>query len=276
LHTTEKPAHASDAAPHSAVATSATPSVPIALGLIVLYLLMQAAAGGVISFVVTMLERMRHPDLSHDALHRQVMGLLQQSDSNALFVIVVLPLIALIMLSIVHRKWPLLWSQAQPPGFGFAPAVQAQWFVLALLIGLAAPPLGGLLTKLLAHGQTVSQNVEELSRHAPGNLRIPLAMVIVVVGPLLEELLFRGVLLSALMRRLSAAWSITISAVLFAAVHLVGLGFKWFPLPGLILLAVALAWLRLKSASLWPSVVAHGVYNLFALIALFATLAAHS
>jgi membrane protease YdiL (CAAX protease family) len=238
-----------------------------------LYFLLQAAAGALVSLTVTMVERIRHPDLSHADLHRHVMALLQRPDSNVLFAIVGLPLIALVVLGIVHRKWPALWSLAPPPGFGFAPAVSMHWYVLAFIVGVVTPPLGGWLTEVLAHGQAVSQNVEELSRHAPENLRLPLAMVVVVVGPLIEELLFRGVLLSALMRDLSAARSIAISAVLFGVVHLEGLDFQWFALPGLILLAVGLAWLRLKSSSLWPAVLAHGVYNLFALIALFATTA---
>jgi uncharacterized protein len=247
-----------------------------AIGLVLIYFLLQGAAGALISLCVGAIERIRHPELSHADLHRHVMDLLQRPDSNAVFVIVVLPLVALLMLIIVYRKWPVLWSLAQPPGLGFAPAKSAHWYVLALIVGMAAPPLGGLLTQLLAHGQNVSQNVEELSRHAPVNLRLPLAMVMVIVGPLIEELLFRGVLLSALLQRLSTAWSITISAVLFGVVHLEGLDFKWFALPGLILLAAGLAWLRLKSTSLWPAVVAHGVYNLFALIALFAATAANT
>jgi uncharacterized protein len=270
---TEKPANPNESMSPSGAARSSTPSVLIAIGLIVLYVLLQAAAGALVSFIVGVVERIHHPDLSQADLHRQVITLLKRPDSNALFVIVGLPLVALAMLGIVRRQWPALWSLAKPPGFGFAPATSAYWYVLAFIVGVVTPPLGGWLTELLAHGQTVSQNVEELSRHAPENLRLPLAMVMVIVGPLIEELLFRGVLLSALMRSLSTAWSITISAVLFGVVHLEGLDFKWFALPGLILLAVGLAWLRLKSSSLWPAVLAHGVYNLFALMALFATIA---
>lgn len=247
------------------------PSELSALGMILLYFLLQAAAAGAISLVLGLFEWVRHRDLSHAELHQHVMTLLQRPDSNALFVILVLPLVALITLAIVHHRWPALWSLAQPPGFGFAPPRSASWYLLALAIGLLMPPLGAMLTELLAHGQTVTQNVEELNRNASGNLRLPLAMVMVIVGPLIEELLFRGVLFSALMRRFSAAGSIAISAVLFGIAHLEGLHFKWFALPNLMLLAAALAWLRWKSASLWPGVLAHSVYNLFALVALFAT-----
>jgi membrane protease YdiL (CAAX protease family) len=251
-------------------AASNAPGILYALGLILLYFLLQIAAGTLVSFVAGLFEALRHPDLSHAEVHQHVMTLLQRPDSNALLVILALPLIALVMLVVVRRVWPVLWTLPQPPGFGLTAPVAATWYALALLVGLVMPPLGGILTQWLAHGHDVTQNVEELSRHASGNLRLPLAMVAISVGPLIEELMFRGVLLSALMRRLSTGLSVAICAVLFGVVHLGGLDFEWYALPNLILLAAALCWLRLKSASLWPAILAHSVYNLFALVALFA------
>jgi CAAX protease family protein len=268
---TDLPIRPGDPVPPSPMAgTVRAPGVLYALGLILLYFLLQLAAGGLVSFVVGALERYRHPDLPHAEVQRHVMTLLQQPDSNALLVIVALPLITLIMLAAVRRTWPSLWLLPRPPGFGLNAPTAASWYALALLVGLVMPPLGGVLTQWLAHGHEITQNVEELSRNASGSLRLPLAIVAVTVGPLIEEVMFRGVLLSALMRRLSTGLSVTICAVLFGAVHLGGLDFQWYALPNLILLAAALCWLRLKSASLWPAILAHGVYNLFALVALFA------
>jgi uncharacterized protein len=246
------------------------PGVLSAFGLIVAYFLLQITAGGVVSLVAGWWEKFRHPELARTEAHEQVMTLLQRPDSNALLVIIVLPLIVLLMLWFVHRTWPALWARSQPPGFGLTAPSSATWYLLALVIGLAMPPIGAVVTQLLARGHAVTQNVEELSRHASSNLRLPLAVVAVTVGPIIEELMFRGVLLSALMHRLSTRWSVVICAVLFGAVHLGGLDFQWYAVPNLILLAMVLCWLRLKSASLWPAILAHGVYNLFALIALFA------
>jgi membrane protease YdiL (CAAX protease family) len=241
-----------------------------ALSLIVVYFLLQMAAGGLVSVIAGWWEKSRHPDLSLVEAHAHAMTVLQRPDSNALLVIVALPLIVLLMLWFVHRAWPGLWARSQPPGFGLAGPSSASWYLFALLVGLAMPPIGAVLTQLLARGHEVTQNVEELSRHASGNLRLPLAVVAVTVGPIIEELMFRGVLLSALMRRFSTGWAVVICAVLFGAMHLGGLDFQWYAVPNLILLAMVLCWLRLKSASLWPAILAHGVYNLFALVALFA------
>ncbi len=87
-----------------------------------------------------------------------------------------------------------------------------------------------------------------------------------------EELLFRGVLLSALLRRMRAARAVAVSAVLFALVHLPDLRWLWYAVPNLALLGAALAWLRLRSGSLWPAVIAHACNNLLAMLAMFVSL----
>jgi hypothetical protein len=255
--------------PKEPAAPSKAPGVLYAFGLILLYFLLQVVAGVLMGFAAGMLEKMRHPQLPLTELRKHVVEVMGQPDTNASLVIIAVPLIAMILFWLVHRAWPSLWARAMPPGFGFTAPFARRWYVMALLIGLVMPPLGALITQLLAHGHEVTQNVQELSQHASSYLRLPLAIVAVTVGPMIEELMFRGVLLSALLRRMSTATSIAVCAVLFGAVHLGGLDFQWYALPNLTLLAVALCWLRLKSGSLWPSILAHGVYNLFALVALF-------
>lgn len=245
------------------------PTVLQALGVILLYFLLQVLAGVLMGFIAGVIEKVRHPLLSLADVHKHVMNVLQQPDSNAMLVVIAVPVIALLLFWLVHRTWPLLWVRATPPGFGFHGHASPRWYVAALLVGVAMPLLGALITQLLAHGQEVTQNVQELSRHASAPLRLPMGIVAVTVGPMIEELMFRGVLLSALMRHMSTKMSMAVCAVLFGAVHLEGLDFQWYALPNLVLLAVALCWLRLKSESLWPAVVAHGIYNLFALVALF-------
>jgi membrane protease YdiL (CAAX protease family) len=59
------------------------------------------------------------------------------------------------------------------------------------------------------------------------------------------------------------------TAALFACVHLPDLGFLWYALPNLLLLGLVLAWLRLKSGSLWPAVLAHAVNNALAVVSWF-------
>ena len=247
------------------------PGVLQAFGLILLYFLLQVAAGIVMGLAAGAFEKIQHPQLPMAEVRKHAMNALQQPDSNAMLVVIAVPLIAMLLFWLVHRTWPSLWIRAAPPGFGLHGHGAPRWYAAALFVGLMMPPLGALITQLLAHGHEVTQNVEELGRHASPHLRLPLGIVAVTVGPMIEELMFRGVLLSALMRRMSVAASVAVCSLLFGAVHLAGLDFQWYALPNLILLAAALCWLRLKSESLWPAIVAHGVFNLFALVALFST-----
>ena len=239
-----------------------------AFGLILLYFLLQVVAGALMGVTAGVIEKIRHPQLALADVRKHAMNVLQQPDGNAMLVVIAVPLIAMLLFWLVHRKWPLLWALATPPGFGFHGHSTPRWYVAALLVGVTMPLLGALITQMLAHGHEVTQNVQELSQHASSYLRLPLAIVAVTVGPMIEELMFRGVLLSALMRYMSTNMSIAICSLMFGAVHLEGLDFQWYALPNLMLLAIALCWLRLRSGSLWPAILAHGVYNLFALVAL--------
>lgn len=45
---------------------------------------------------------------------------------------------------------------------------------------------------------------------------------VVTVGPIAEEVVFRGVLLRALLRKLHPGWAVAISSVVFAGIHVVG------------------------------------------------------
>lgn len=173
---------------------------------------------------------------------------------------------------LAHRHWLPWWSLSQPPGLGFHAPRRAHFFVLAVVAGLLAPWLGGVLTQWLAHGHTVSQDIQQIGSQSPMAVRLLLVLVVVCLGPVVEELLFRGVLLSALMKRWHAIVAVTVSSLLFALIHLPGLGYQWYALPNLLLLAVLLAVLRLWSGSLWPAVLAHGLNNLLAVLSWFVVL----
>ncbi|MEO6800178.1 MAG: CPBP family intramembrane glutamic endopeptidase, partial [Rhodanobacter sp.] len=158
---------------------------------------------------------------------------------------------------------------AYPPGFGFVLPHRSRFLLLGVVIGLAAPFVGGWLTQWLAHGHPVTQNIQQLGENTPLGWRIPLVLMVVTLGPLVEELLFRGVLLSALLQRWGTSAGVLLSSAAFALAHLPGLNWQVFALPALLLLALALAWLRLRSGSIWPSVIAHGTNNALAVAAWF-------
>jgi membrane protease YdiL (CAAX protease family) len=77
-----------------------------------------------------------------------------------------------------------------------------------------------------------------------------------LLAPVGEELLFRGALFTWLRQRLSAPWTIAITSALFALIH----GFPQI-LPLAFALGVAAGWVRERSGSTIPTIVAHVVNN---------------
>jgi membrane protease YdiL (CAAX protease family)/Tfp pilus assembly protein PilF len=86
---------------------------------------------------------------------------------------------------------------------------------------------------------------------------------VVLAAPIAEEILFRGLLFGALLKRVSPASTIVITAALFAAIHLQAMYFLPIFLVGLLL-----GWSRYKTGSLWASAVVHVLNNGFSLVLL--------
>ena len=258
-------------------ATTAAPTAPgpwMALGWIVLYFALQAAGSSVLVVLLAIATGHLHDWHGVADFTVRIRETLQPPGMQALLVMLTLGLAAATILWLVWRRSPRLWSLAQPPGFGFVRPSRLGFLALAVVIGLLAPVLGGWLTHWLAQGHPVTQNIQQLGENTPLGWRIPLMLMVASLGPLVEELLFRGVLLSSLQPRWGRFGAAVLSSAVFATAHLPGLNWQVFALPALWLLAMALAWLRLRSGSIWPGVMAHAANNALATAALF--LAAHA
>ncbi|HWU75726.1 MAG TPA: CPBP family intramembrane glutamic endopeptidase [Rhodanobacter sp.] len=255
--------------PQMSPAPTRAPGVWTALGWVALYFALQAVGSGMIVVVMAVAAGAFHSLADLARAGEIIHAMLNRPGMQALLVILALTLAASMIVLLLHRRWPQLWSLARPPGFGFVRPARASFLLLAVVIGLAAPIVGGWLTQWLAHGHPVTQDIRQLGESTPLGWRIPLVLVVVTMGPLVEELLFRGVLLSALLQRWGKLAAIGLSSLAFALAHLPGLDWHAFALPDLLLLALALAWLRLRSESIWPGVIAHGANNLLAVAAWF-------
>lgn len=97
---------------------------------------------------------------------------------------------------------------------------------------------------------------------------ILMVIALVILAPLGEELVFRGLLLRALARRLAFWPAALITALLFAASHADSYVI-WPRAIALTLTGLALAWLY-RWRGYWASVTAHATVNLVAAIALIA------
>ncbi len=255
--------------------TPRPPGIWSGLGMVVLYFVLQLVVAvllGIVAGVVYgVVQGMHGQEVSPDALMR----LFQRPDVKTMFTVVTMALVAVVMLGIIHRAWRRWWRVAEPPGFGWTPPGDKAWLLYGLLAGIGAVFLGGVLTQLLAQGHAVHQDVTVMSRQVSLGVRCMLALLVVCVAPVVEETIFRGVLLSGLMRHMSTAWAALASALIFGIVHLPDFKLVWYPIPALVILGLVLAWLRLHSRSLWPAVIAHAGNNLMAVLGWFAVTGPH-
>ncbi len=104
-------------------------------------------------------------------------------------------------------------------------------------------------------GEVLSQAVVEYFEDTSGAALAVAALLGIVVVPFLEEVIFRGLLQSALVSRLGARLGVILTALLFALLH--GLP-SFVPI---LALALLLGELRQRTGSLWASYAVHLFHN---------------
>lgn len=132
---------------------------------------------------------------------------------------------------------------------GFRPA---GWRPL-ILGPLAALALSMAVSQLGIEPQGMKQALEFGSD--PTRLGVSL-LVIALLAPVVEELVFRGLLYGWLENRWGRGVAFVASSLAFAGAH-------WEPAHVILVVPLGLlfGWLRLRTGSLWPSLVAHVVNN---------------
>jgi membrane protease YdiL (CAAX protease family) len=270
------------AGPPELPAPARAPGLGESIGLLALYFALQLAVGFALALLVGLVVGLRVGLAGGGDAQQALRAAMGGPDLRTAITAATLLVVASVTLWIVHRRWPRQWSLPQAwQGFGFAPSQRGAYYAVALAVGVGVPVIGGMLTHLLAGQHPVTQNIAQMGHSASLLARVVLAFTAVTLGPLVEETLFRGVLFSSLLgfrrggpagspvgnTRLSMA--LVLSSVAFGMVHLPDLGWHWYAVPNLALLGLGCAWLRLKSGSLWPAVVAHGVNNLLAVAGWF-------
>jgi membrane protease YdiL (CAAX protease family) len=134
----------------------------------------------------------------------------------------------------------------------------ALFFPLGALLGLAVhAPAAALLSAIERRWPSnLPHNLEELFWAASFPKRAAMALAIILVGPALEELLFRGALFRPMLKVHPAWMVIGVTAVLFTLAHQERQ--EWLPI---FLLGLLLGYLRRASGSLVPSTLAHASFN---------------
>ena len=113
-----------------------------------------------------------------------------------------------------------------------------------------------------------SQGVAEVAKSSETLMEQLLVLAAVAVGaPIIEEMIFRGMLLSILARSFNRWSAVLISAAVFAAIHLFDPN-AIAVVPGLFLLGIVLGWVALRRGDLSLAIAMHSGINLLAAISL--------
>ncbi|HET6863009.1 MAG TPA: type II CAAX endopeptidase family protein [Pyrinomonadaceae bacterium] len=141
-------------------------------------------------------------------------------------------------------EWPKTWSPVK-------------WSVVCIVFAVILLAFGLLVTKLYGGGKTQLDLLTESSTQA----RLATAFIAFATAPLVEELIYRGLLYSALERTLGVAVAVIVVSILFAGVHVLQYINNISVIAVITLLSVSLTLVRAYSGKLLPSVVIHLVFN---------------
>jgi uncharacterized protein len=88
-----------------------------------------------------------------------------------------------------------------------------------------------------------------------------LSIIAVTLGPLMEELFFRGFMYPVLARRMGAAWGIALTALPFGLIHLPQYGWAWGAALVIFLVGVVCGVVRAATRSVAASFLVHAGFN---------------
>ena len=165
---------------------------------------------------------------------------------------------------IVHLAWRISWTEAIART-GLTLGAATWWLislaVLPLWLGYAWLSYGWMPIAAEDTGSSYHAILGQGLNATTTTAAIAYGVISAGFG---EELLFRGLIGGALARRLGAWQANTVQALVFLAPHLLILLVKpaaWFLLPGVFVLALLTGWLRIRSKSIGPGLILHGVGN---------------
>lgn len=170
--------------------------------------------------------------------------------SNTLFVILILIIAYRSRLSFDDLGWRRV---------NFAAALKSVLIVLAATWFVI---IAYMITIYYAGITSSNTELVKLLQNPTGMSLAANILLIAVVAPVVEETLFRGILLGSLRNYMGEWTAIIISAIVFAALHLDTAGFF-----SKFALGIGLGYLYRKHQSIYPSMALHAINNLLAVLA---------
>ncbi|MHB8645231.1 MAG: CPBP family intramembrane glutamic endopeptidase [Thermomicrobiales bacterium] len=188
--------------------------------------------------------------------------------ANTVVGLVIYGVILLLIWLVTVRKYHVGWSALgvrRPPGIFFAlviPILFAMYLVAAIV--------SALIIKLFYSGKAENPQVKDLTGGGGFSwTRLLLALVTAsIIAPVIEELLFRGVLYGWLRTRWSAVGGVILSAAIFSAAHAIPL-----ILASIFVVGLTLAIVYEKTKSTLATMTLHSLFNTVGVLAVFIDLA---
>lgn len=140
----------------------------------------------------------------------------------------------------------------------------AAGFVCAMLLVLMAMAATAALGTLLGDPPDALSHtlLSRVAQSEPSPAWAVVMLSAMLLAPVLEEILYRGLGQTALLNTLGPAWRWPILMLVSAGFAVVHLGaVTWHALPALFLLGMVFGWLYERTGSLWPPILAHAGFN---------------
>ena len=169
-----------------------------------------------------------------------------------------------VFISAAHSVVVLLWLIKLLPQVrsGLAEPGPALSYAVAVGLGCATALVAEVTVRFLV----ATIGIEEMKYSPPlieAGFGWPMIVVLICVQPaVIEELAFRGAILGVLRDLLGTREAVIVSALMFMILHLAILSF-----PHLLLVGLALGYLRVRTKSLYPCMVMHFTHNLLVILA---------
>jgi membrane protease YdiL (CAAX protease family) len=145
-------------------------------------------------------------------------------------------------------------------GWHWAGRTPVFWLLFSAGVIVALVGFSQVAVRFLPEAQDTA--FAELLRSS-SQVRIAVAVLATLSAPIVEEVIYRGVLFSALRSRTGVATAVVLVTMLFAGVHFLQYSGAWVTISGLIFLSLILTLVRARTGSILPSVTIHFVNNAF-------------
>jgi len=180
-------------------------------------------------------------------------------------VLIELPLIALLLVALPRVARRTLGELGLHP-IRFRDLYYA---FIGAVTALAAAALVSLIETSVFHLNVHENVIGFFSKNEPRGWLIGIALVAVIYGPVVEELLFRGFIFNAILRYVPVGAALAISGIIFAGAHFED-PTSFVPLA---VTGIILATIYYRTGSLVTSMLAHGTFNFISLALYLANLA---